>query len=370
MTASDQMLLEDRGQWTSASSAPADSRCPGRHFMQRGLPDTPSDSAEFGTRVHSALCKGDPSGLKDDELAAYDTCKEKELEALQLFFGMDWEDGISVVREKRYWIKTTYPHSGQVDAVFRKGLRALIIDYKSLPSGMTEDSEENMQLRDQAVLYWHYSILLDEVGTTIAQPGRSVVICSYKLFDIERATLELQKRVEDSNNPAAKRIPGPIQCRYCRGKRQCPEYGALASTGTMEMAKATNYKEAMTQWSPDQWANFLESAITVSDMIAYGKEFAKEMLKASPNSIPGWRLDAGDERTSIDNIELAFNRFTELGGTQADFLACVKILNQGIKTELRRLTKTKGKALDDEWKRFIDGISISKRTEPSLKRAE
>ena len=61
---------ERRGQ-TSASNAQADSLCQGRHRAQAGLPDTKSDDSKFGTEIHDALAKDDPSKLKSDQLSIY-----------------------------------------------------------------------------------------------------------------------------------------------------------------------------------------------------------------------------------------------------------------------------------------------------------
>jgi hypothetical protein len=115
-------------------------------------------------------------------------------------------------------------HSGQLDAVYRKGTKALIIEYKSL-AGELPESSRNMQLRDQAVLYDFNCPMLSEVAVAVVQPlvTHSPEICVYTREHLARARDELYARVRASNDPNAPRKAGEAQCKWCRALTTCHE---------------------------------------------------------------------------------------------------------------------------------------------------
>src|SRR5258705_10907283 len=132
-------MNNNRGNWTSASGAPADALCPGRHLAQIGLYSERSQDSQHGDAIHKALCDGTDSGLSFEQRETLTACKTIEQKVVTQFFGADiLKVALWRARERRFWMifgvgeMIELRHSGQVDLVCRLGLRALVIDYKSL----------------------------------------------------------------------------------------------------------------------------------------------------------------------------------------------------------------------------------------------
>ena len=192
---------QDRGLFTSASNAAADALCAGRHLMQRNLPDKQDESSEHGTAIHDALAKQDPSGLDVDQRDIYDSCTAIEKAIVASVFGAEvLQMEATPVREKRLWIKwqdaAQNQHSAQLDCSYRKGPKALIIEYKTL-TGDVAGSPQNMQLRDQVVLFDHNNPMLAEIYVVVIQPlvTHKPQLAVYKREDIAKSREGLYRRV-------------------------------------------------------------------------------------------------------------------------------------------------------------------------------
>ena len=180
-----QQPSQQRGTNTSASNAAADSLCPGRHLAQAQFPEEEKDrDSAYGTRVHDALAAQNPTMLTAEQESIYESCNAIVEKVLPIFFGEEIKNMLAVPnREKRYWIKWAdgLQHSAQVDAVYRKGTKALIVEFKTL-NGDQQESSRNAQLRDQAVLFDFNCPLLTEIGVVVVQPlvTHSPELCVYK----------------------------------------------------------------------------------------------------------------------------------------------------------------------------------------------
>jgi hypothetical protein len=118
------MENDNRGGWTSASQASYDLACPGRHLAQRQLPDTKSEEAESGTRIHAVLAGRKDVTLNDDEGEIAIKCA-----AIADSIIAEW-GSVATCKlrvEDRLWMAFgEYQHSGQPDLVLVQGNRALI----------------------------------------------------------------------------------------------------------------------------------------------------------------------------------------------------------------------------------------------------
>lgn len=83
------MSDDQRGSWTSASSAPYDALCPARHLRQRGIPEPASSTpdADSGSRVHAWLAGKDVK-LTREERDVAEACAEIEIEAIAKLLGV------------------------------------------------------------------------------------------------------------------------------------------------------------------------------------------------------------------------------------------------------------------------------------------
>ena len=363
----------NRGTWTSASNAQADSLCAGRHLAQRDIPEIKNEDADYGNAVHAALAKQDSTGLSLEQTEIYDACNEIDGRVLVKYFGAEVaEKQPNPVREKRFWVQ--WPdglrHSGQVDSAHRKGVKALIVDYKTLP-GQQPESPANMQLRDLVCLLDANSPLLQEVAVAVVQPlvTYDPEITVYQRADIMRAREEMSKRVNASNKSGQPRTPGELQCKYCRAKSICKEYQSFASQLVVYDDKlvADMQGKVMAEWTPDMWSLALTLEPTARKWLDEMKDTAKARLQADPQSIPGFELTPGKRRETITNPQAVFDSFSQKGGTLEQFMACIKVGKTALKEQVAAITKTKGKALDAEVKAVIGQNSELSQDEPSIK---
>lgn len=370
---------QNRGSWTSASNAASDQKCPGRHLASRDLSEVKTESAEHGTSVHDALAKQDVSGLTIDQQEIYDSCLAIESKVVQQFFGVAEEDAKAAkpVREQRFWIhwKDELRHSGQIDAVYRRGTKALIIEYKTL-AGDVQGSPQNKQLRDQACLLNHNQSLLAEIGTVVIQPlvTHSPQICIYKPEDVAQATKDMHDRVVASNDPNAKRIPGEFQCRWCKAAAAgvCKEYSTWAGNKIMPTDSAIQptsrplIETPVAEWTTEMRTRFMDSLPVALKWLEDTKEFLKEKLKADPESIPGYTLKDGQKRETITNPQAIFDSFSAAGGSLVQFMECIKVGKGDLKEQLAKVTSLKGKKLDAKLTEVIGSNSVTTQNEPSI----
>ncbi len=363
---------QDRGESTSASNAEADKLCQGRHLMQRGMPDDSTRDSVYGSRVHDALAKQDSRGLTPEQDDCYETCMaiEKKLVA-QLF--PDATKPIVPIREKRWWIiwADGLKHSGQTDTVYRLGTKALIIEYKAL-AGEVPVSSKNMQLRDQTCVYEHNSPLLEFVAAVVIQPfvTHSPEICVYTKEQIMRAREEMYRRISDSNKEGAPRTAGEVQCKFCKGRFKCPEYGQFAG----QMVATPETKELIAvpvaSWTPAMRRLFMERLPVAEKWLEGCKAEMKALLKANPESVPGYELKPGRINQPIINAQVVFDRASKQGVPLEKFMSCVSVGKGDLKAVLKEATALKGKKLDEAMDEVLAGNTETKQSEPSIVRKE
>lgn len=345
--------------------------------MQRGLPDTKDDSAEHGTAIHSALAKQDLVGLNVEQVDTYDACSGIEKALVATVFGAEaLALNPKPFREQRYWIKwkdkAENQHSGQIDCAYRLSTRALIIEYKSL-AGEVPGSPQNLQLRDQVVLFDHNNSMLAEIYVAVIQPfvTRKPQIAVYKREDITRAASEMYKRVLASNDPNAKRTPGEVQCKYCKAASagKCQEYNAWAGKtviGELSSMAASLVDVTVSEWTPEQCGLFLQQLPIAQKWLDDTKATMKELLKADPTAIPGWTLKDGTNKETITNPQAVFDAFSQKGGSLNQFMECIAVSKGSLKEALAVITKSKGKKLDLEVAAVIGENHEYKQNEPSV----
>lgn len=351
---------------TSASNAPADALCAGRHQAQSGIPESTTADSDFGTAIHDALKTDDPSKLQSDQLSIYEGCVEIREKLIMEKFGMDAPIA-KRIKEQRFWWTSgdgKLRHSGQVDLLVFHGEEGLLIDYKALP-GEVEGAAQNEQLRDQVALTAGAN-KLTEIDVAIVQPlvTYSPQLCRYDRVSIERSQVEMGLRVAASNDPNAKRTAGTLQCKFCRARFTCKEYAAF--TALSAPSSMSSLTVPVHDWTPEQRALFCERLPMAVKWLEECKHQIKAMLKERPESVPGWRLEKGDTRRSITNPAELHARFLALGGTTDQFMQCVEIGKGKLEAQIRAVTALKGKGLKTKMEEIQVGIVEEKECEPSL----
>lgn len=356
------VATQERGEWTSASNAQADSQCQGRHQAQKGIPDVTSGDAAFGNAIHAALSKGSAEGLTAQQEDIYESFLAIEKKLLVQFFGPEVE-GITPkpVCEKRYWAKWPdgLQHSGQLDRVHRKGPRALIIECKSLV-GEIPESPKNMQLRDQAALFDTGNALLTEVGVAVIQPlaTHSPELCIYNREHLMRAREEMYKRVAASNKPDAPRTAGAVQCKFCKAKASCQNYQTWATTQLPVQKSLVDVPIA--SWTPDQRKQFADSFDVAQKWLNNAWDYLEQLAKADPAAVPGYQMVAGSPRSKIVNLQAVFDRASKHNVPLELFLNKSTISKTDLNEIVRASAKLKGKGLTAAVEEIIgDDVQVS-----------
>lgn len=368
---------------TSASNAEYDLACPARHLAQKGLEEPKSsDDATTGSRVHFALSAEDNYFLTTVTLAEreiFDACREIEKRQVIKFFGQNPVGRIRAFRERsdgstRLWVRIPGPngkvfrHSGQPDVVFVNGVRALIVEYKTL-AGDVPDAPSNQQLRDQAALAaGNYKV--DEVGTVVVQPlvTHDPVICLYDKAALERATREMFDRVRASNDPTSKPFPGERQCAFCLAKTRCLEYQRWA--GGMVPGMLSLLDVPVSAWTPEQCAMFLAKKSVAQKWLDGCHDEIYARLEKDPEGVPGYYLKPGAKKETITDAQKVFERFTLLGGKLEQFMGCIAVGKRKLEEQVSAVTGARGKSLSDAIKTLTNGLTQVSQNKPSIAKRE
>ncbi|NBW16548.1 MAG: DUF2800 domain-containing protein [Caulobacteraceae bacterium] len=217
-------MNNERGDLPSASNAHRYAACPGSHRACIGLPDTTSEDAARGDRIHAWL-EGMANGTIPPPLAGpeeqdvAERCLWQSEKLIAQHVGLERDRLV----ESRIW-DPSRTWSGKADLVVIDNRNtALVIDYKT-GRGDVEEAVGNLQLRALAALVAiHY--MVDVVTVAIVQPlAGPPSVCRYEAWDLLKAAAEIDEIMGKANATNQPRNPGPW-CQYCRaaGTDRCPE---------------------------------------------------------------------------------------------------------------------------------------------------
>jgi hypothetical protein len=380
----------ERRNATSASNAAADSLCAGRFLAQKNCPESKSDDAATGTKIHEALAKQDPAGLDLAETEMYDACRKIEEAVCRKVFGTNYEK-CKVWRELRVWGKvptltanrqgqpaTYFDHSGKLDCFYRYELSAVVIEYKT-GNNQAPSSPKNEQIRDQIVLLARQPAnLLEGVVGVVIQPlvTHDPEFVLYLPRDIDEAEQRMFARVRASNDPASPRTPNDISCKFCLAKSRCLEWQKWSGFLVPQMTSLLDVP--VESWTPDQRGQFLDKRKVAQDWLDNAEAAIKAGLAADPAFATGWTLKPGAIQHPITDAQECFTRFMALepkAQTPEDFtartkvfMAAVKVVSGKLEEGVNKVTSAKGKALKSQMSNLLDGITEEKQNAPSLKK--
>jgi hypothetical protein len=335
------MNTNERGDLPSASNAHRYAACPGSHRACIGLPDTTSDDASRGGRIHAWL-EGMASGTIPPPLADPEErdVAERCLHQSGLLIREHLRLEVHRLVETRLW-DPSRTWSGKADlVVIDNHNTALVIDYKT-GRGDVEEAVGNLQLRALAVLVADLpNTSIDSVTVAIVQPlAGPPLVCRYDIATLRRATDEIDEIMAKANATGQPRNPGPW-CQYCRasGTDRCPE-----SRANLVTVAATQASPALTT----DLGRWLDAADAAEEAIANIRSQAKAILQAG-GEVPGWTLKPGRFTETITDPELVAGRFGMLhkDGEEARkaFLRTVSVAKGKLKDEVAAVTGEKGKA--------------------------
>lgn len=357
--------------FTRASDAPYDALCQGRFLAQQAAPEQPpGEYAEYGKELHDALATGDISKLDHEQLETYERATSIIAKVAAQFFGLDAPKALERPQhEKELKVYVAgHTHIGHPDIIYRWQTKALIPDLKSL-RGSIPDASVNEQIRDYACSYWMNTALIEEIATVIVQPMVTMnpEVCVYDIEALKRGYEYMANRIVNSHK-GGPRTPGDLQCKFCRAAKAglCPEYNQWASSQLPVPASLINVPVA--QWQPEQRRIFVEKESIARKWLDDTWDAMVEGAQKDPGFVPGYKLKDGNEVEVLMNIQLIFERFCALGGTQDQFMKTLEGVK--IKTKLAALvsetTGAKGKSLEKAMESLTDGASIMKKNKPTL----
>jgi hypothetical protein len=357
-------MSDERHGLPSASSAHRYTVCLGSFLLEQSIqePDVSGADAQIGNRIHAHLA-GETVELNEDEKRLAMSSRIQETDLAKAVF--PFQHGLHFVREKRLWGYDNWfakSWSGKPDVVIHDGSkRALVIDYKTGRGDVTH-ATGNLQLRALAVLANEHFGPFDEITVAIIQPlAGEPTTCTYTVAEIEKATNETHELMGQVRVPNQPRKPSTEACKYCKAKEICPE-----AQGIVERLPALVPRDGVEiVMSPEQIAEFLAKAPLAEAVIEAVRGKARRMIEAG-QTVPGWRLKPGAARETITNPELAFARFMDSGGTQAQFVGAITVAKTKFTAAVKAATGKKGKDLDGFVEIMLEGCTETKSGAPSL----
>jgi len=331
--------------------------CPGSFAAEQGLPDTTSDEATSGQKIHNAL-RLYFSGTVKDLADVAKVCKLDDREEIILnWFARNAE---TIITEHGGAAKC-YPEfklnedgdriTGTADLIVRcKDNQILLFDWKT-GYGKQLTAEKNLQLRVYAMKiaeqFGCIRILACLFSAGNAVEDSAFSFAEYGPDEIKESKKEIYAIRDRCLAHDAKRIPGPEQCKYCKAAGnpdRCPKslarHNQLALTVRKPMTPELRAKCAVI------WDN-----IKAFEAAAKGfKLMVKDELAANPDGIPGLKLKAPESRRVITDA----NKVFEIGiqrewFDQSAFVSkavtvkigeLVKLVKAGLKVTQKEATET------------------------------
>ena len=225
---------DERGGIRSASGMERLYHCSGAPLPKPGVENTEKQDevTSDGIKIHDALMTGDISALDAENALIAEKLQQIAAREMEKWL---WDIGrkndarlVNVHRETRLWIRrrdNLKPlASAKLDVYCILDDAALVMDYKT---GFLEatSSDENIQLRIQALCVWHEHPEINRVRVRIVQYRLGEVRSTpadYLLRDLRMAEEELMFRLYMAEQPDAPRVPGKW-CRYCPALADCRE---------------------------------------------------------------------------------------------------------------------------------------------------
>jgi CRISPR/Cas system-associated exonuclease Cas4 (RecB family) len=349
---------DERKGRPSASALNRIMNCPGSFQAEQLVaPDLSDKDADTGNRIHEAIFRNEIEALPDAERDTAYQCMLIRDEIVREFGGDPKSGQYFVEREKRIWFRDN-SFSGQCDHVVIDGDRALIVDYKTGYLG-APPAQRNLQMAGYALLL-SYEYGCDEIHVAIVQPRafprKSVSV--YRWEDIKAAEEAVTKMLHNAMAESPPRNAGEW-CHHCRARATCREAQSVVS---QLVAIAETGKLPAT--TPEEMAQLLDRAAIATRIAKTINEEAKMRLIAGEH-IPGYTLKPGASKTTITDPNMVYTRATQIGITQEHFMETVTIGIGKLKNAIKS-TGLKGKALNDEYQRIIDGASETTQTQPSI----
>ncbi len=359
---------------TSASNLHRRVRCPGSHAAESGLPETNSEFADEGTRLHAALevigtQSMDLEPKEQDLVISTRRLTEDAIAQAVATFSISaeepFEEGYERELTLRKGIRLIMP--GHCDFWrYYPGLKLLIITDAKFGFIEVTAAPTNLQLRCYAAM-GSQSWDVENAVVAIAQPRAYMIegaeplsIAQYSRADLALAVsqiLEWEKVWLASDAP---RIASTDACRYCRAKLLCDAFAARL--GPLRGDVAAGIADLTEEQFSALWqAMKLASEKTLQDAIRN-----EARLRVIEGKMPGYKLKLNHARRSITDGISAAKVLREQWLTESE-LASVSSITIG---ELEQLVRRKANVTEKVAKANVNALlgafMESKTPEPSV----
>jgi hypothetical protein len=373
-------MTDERHGVPSASYMRRIANCPPSFKLGQLFKDPGSADASTGDKIHAALERwgehGSEDGLSIEDIQTAEMCIDQRNELLDNWIGD--EQDYTVHKEKRLVmtplgkvfddspeLKVKVVFSGKADYVAVFGEGALVIDYKTL-HGEHDHAAVNDQLRALAVLV-SLRHGVSQVRVAIVQPWKgkpTVANFDKDALDNARAWLMAVLEIERNSTPDQAN-PGDW-CKFCPARVNCPAFTgpALATAETAIIQISSMDDETARK------ALFARAAELPDGELA-ARYRGLKMLGWYINAVEGnvrmraeeggefaanyFRIVEGKPKETIADVSVVWSHLEKLGVSAEDFTRECKTTKKATTALVRKATGFKGKALEVEVKRCLDG---------------
>lgn len=329
------------------------------------MPDTTSDAAERGTRIHEAIDTGDTYSLEHGEAVTAEQCEDiakKILDEHGVVIGKDIPD-IATQEERVQTLLGTRKFSGQWDRFqyYSPIKSAFVFDWKTGPRG-AESAEQNEQLASLAVLAdQRYNLPSDvDYYVVLVHPMKSpqYSMAVYRKEHLRFVVWKMEETSEACHDPYAPAKAGE-HCRYCPARKACPEY----DEATVSLKPVADSSSLLI--NPRDLADRLNLGDLCASAHKEDRELAKQALIDGRIEIPGWKIQERKGRQKI-LAEPLFGKMGDEGYRAAMLGTMVSVTKKGLQNVVRTKTGLAGKALDQEVERLLEGCKEDGKPTKSL----
>jgi hypothetical protein len=312
-----------------------------------------SPAADLGTKKHLASIEG-PEILSPAERTDWETVQRKRAAFIE-----EWAGGepFTSVIEERLWLRRGLLPllSGKPDEVLRQGNRAAVLDHK-FGNYRVADRVNNVQLSIYALLVSREDDTISEVTVHILSPYHDFEPFTYTRAELDRlyqSVLIVLGSLADPGEPT----PG-AHCQFCPARLICPVARQEAESATL--AKVIELP------SGEGAAVLLTQIKRARSLFLEVEAFYKRLLESEPGAIPGWILEPGVVRRSIDNPLAAFERLkTTL--PVSEFVACCTPSVPELERAWANKKGLPASQAKESFRRILGDALTEKRNTPSLK---
>jgi hypothetical protein len=247
--------------------------------------------------------------------------------------------------------------TGKPDEVLRQDNRAAVLDQK-FGAYRVADPWDNAQLSIYALLETCEDDTIEEVTVQILSPYFDFEPFTYSRADLDRlhqSVLVVLNSLSDPGTP-----PPGSHCQFCPARLICPAARNEAETATLAKVIELPLGEGA--------AALLSQIKRAKSLFSEIESFYKKLLEREPGAIPGWLLEPGAVRRSIDDPVKAFEQMVELFSVQ-EFLSCCSVSVPELERSLARKKGVPATQTKELFKKFLGDLLVEKRNAPSLKPA-